>query len=221
MTGVTAILPMKGHSERVPGKNLRECAGRPLFHWVTESLLRADLVDTVVVDTDSDAIEEAVRTAFPIVRVHRRPQHLHGDLVAMHDVVAHVVAVTPGRIFLQTHATNPLLTPQTIDSALKTLGEDRSHDSLMSVTRLQSRFYFENGDPVNHDPAVLLRTQDVPPLLEENSNLYVASREVIERTGQRIGRHPLLFEMDPGEAIDIDTETDFEIAQRMLSERHG
>ena len=218
---VVGVIPMKGHSERVPGKNLRLIAGRPLFHWITGSLLDAALVDEVIVDTDSDEIEMAVKEAFPVVGVHRRPEHLLGDFVPMHDVVAHIARMVDHDHLLQTHSTNPLLAPQTIDRAIKTYLENGEHDSLMSVTSWRSRFYFPDGRPVNHDPAELIRTQDLSPLLEENSNLYLASVALTRETGRRVGKRPLLFEVDASESIDIDEQLDFEIAEFLLMRRHG
>lgn len=217
---VVGVIPMKGHSERVPGKNLRPIAGRPLFHWITESLLHAELVDEVLVDTDSDEIASAVSDAFPEVTVHRRPEHLHGDFVPMHDVVAEVARIVSHDHLLQTHSTNPLLTSRTIDEATKSYLEDGEHDSLMSVTPLRSRFYFDDGRPVNHDPGELIRTQDLPPVLEENSNIYLAPVALIREIGFRVGKRPLLFEVDASEAIDIDEELDFEIAEFLLRRRH-
>ena len=216
-----ALLPMKGNSERVPGKNLRDCAGKPLFHWVTEALLGAGRVDHVVVDTDSDDIEAAVCSVFPAVEVHRRPVHLHGDLVPMHDIVAHLVSVLEGDVFLQTHSTNPLLTSETIDRAVAAFEDRGDRDSLMSVTPWQTRFYRQDGTPVNHDPAVLLRTQDLDPIFEENSSLYIAPRQLVEATGRRVGPRPLLFPMDRQEATDIDEELDFLIAEHLLRRAHG
>jgi len=217
---VAALIPMKGHSERVPGKNLKPIAGKPLFHWITETLLGADAVDEVIVDTDSDEIEQAVITAFPSVVVHRRPQHLHGDMVPMHDVVAEVARLVDHDSVLQTHATNPLLRSSTVDTAIAAFLEPGAHDSLLSVTALQTRFYFRDGRPVNHDPAVLARTQDLDPIYEENSNIYIASRDLILSTGKRIGVKPLLFPMPREEAVDIDEELDFRVAEFLL-ERHG
>lgn len=218
---VIALVPMKGHSERVPGKNLRHIAGRPLFQWVTHALTQADLVDEVLVDTDSDEIEAAVRDDFPQVTIHRRPDHLIGDLVPMHDIVAHVAGIFDHDHLLQTHVTNPLLTSSTIDRAVTEFLDEGDHDSLMSVTPWHTRFYFRDGRPVNHDPAELLRTQDLPPLLEENSNLYLAPTQQIMETGLRIGKHPLLFEMAAAEAVDIDDELDFRIADFLLRERQS
>jgi len=218
---LVALLPMKGHSERVPGKNLKACAGKPLFHWVTEALLAARHVDRVVIDTDSDLICENVEEDFPTVEVHRRPAELQGDFVAMHDIVAHLVSVLDGDVFLQTHSTNPLLRAETIDAAIEAFRADTEHDSLMSVTPWQARFYGSDGAPINHDPNVLLRTQDLPPLYEENSNLYIAGRELIERTGLRVGPNPILFPMNRREAVDIDEPLDFTIAELLLMAHHG
>jgi len=217
-----AVVPMKGHSERVPGKNLRPIAGKPLFHWILGALLSSALVDEVMVDTDSDEIEAAVRTSYPDASIHRRPAHLHGDMVPMHDIVASIADEISHSTLLQTHSTNPLLTATTIDSAIHQFEQvlDR-HDSLLSVTAWQSRFFFADGRPVNHDPTELLRTQDLAPLLEENSNIYIAPTELIRRTRLRIGENPNLFQMDAAEAIDIDDQFDFELAEMLLERRNG
>lgn len=215
---IVALLPMKGHSERVPGKNLRLFAGRPLYRWVLETLLSVDEVSAVVVDTDSDEIAEDVNSAFPGVEVRERPADLRGDEVPMHDIVARFVAETPtGDVFLQTHSTNPLLAADTVSRAITAFVGEGDHDSLMGVTELHTRLYDHIGRPMNHDPEVLARTQDLPPVLEENSNLYLASREVIMSTGRRIGSNPLLFPIDRHEAIDIDEEIDFVLAECLAS----
>ncbi len=213
---VAGLLPMKGHSERVPGKNIRTIAGRPLFHWVAETLLAAEGIDEVIVDTDSDQIEAAVNSAFPSVTIHRRPDRLHGDLVPMHDIVADVASGTNHDVVLQTHSTNPLLRAETIDRALAAFAGPGDHDSLMSVTSWQTRFYFEDGRPINHDPTVLQRTQDLAPVFEENSNIYIAPVDLIVELGRRIGPKPLLFPIARQEAVDIDEELDFLIAEFLL-----
>jgi CMP-N-acetylneuraminic acid synthetase len=218
---VVALVPMKGHSERVPGKNLRQIAGKPLFCWIIETLQASKSVSRIVVDTDSEEIADATSTRFPDTQLHMRPQHLHGDFVPMHDIVAHLVSVLEGDVFLQTHSTNPLLKSQTVEAAVTAFLESTEHDSLFSVTPLHTRLFFSDGAPVNHDPEVLQRTQDLDPVYEENSSIYVVPRHVIEATGRRIGSRPLLFPMDRMEAIDIDEEVDFAIAQFLLERSYG
>jgi CMP-N-acetylneuraminic acid synthetase len=87
----------------------------------------------------------------------------------------------------------------------------------MSVTALQTRFYFADGRAVNHDPEVLARTQDLDPIYEENSNIYISPRQQIIDTGRRIGSRPKLFPMPRDQAIDIDEELDFLVAEFLLS----
>lgn len=212
---VVAFLPMRHASERVPGKNYRPLDGRPLFHHMVATLLACPEVERIVVDTDSPTVAEQCAAHFPSVRVIERPRHLRGGGVPMTEVLRHDAGVVAAAWYLQTHSTSPLLRPETISAGLRALAANLDrHDSLLSVTRWQTRLYDAAGEPVNHDPDVLLRTQDLPPLFEENSGLYVFTREQIAR-GRRFGRRPLLFEIDPLEAIDIDTESNFVLADAL------
>jgi CMP-N-acetylneuraminic acid synthetase len=122
--------------------------------------------------------------------------------------------------YLQTHSTNPLLRPETISKAVQTLIADYpAHDSLFSVTRLQSRLYDQHGHALNHDPNILLQTQNLPPVYEENSCIYIFTRENLERRRNRLGERPLMFEMNADEAWDIDEELDFSIADFLVQHR--
>jgi CMP-N-acetylneuraminic acid synthetase len=222
MTEIVALLPMKGHSERVTGKNLRPMAGRPLYHWIMGSLLATAAISEVVVDTDSEELADDVSANFGSVTIRERPEELRGDMVPMHDIVARFVSehATLDHV-LQTHATNPLLTSETLARAVETYLGDGSHDSLMSVTEKRVRLFDDRGRPLNHDPEVLLRTQDLAPVYEENSNIYIASRAVVTSTGMRIGADPLLFPIDRVESLDIDEEIDFTIVKCLLERRRG
>lgn len=211
---------MKGNSERVPGKNLRHLHGKPLFAHILSALLECGLITQVYVDTDSEEISSSVQSMFPTVHIIERPLHLRGDFVPMNDVLAHDVPHMQGQWILQTHATNPLLTSETIGRALELIGASRGrHDSLMSVTRLQTRLWWGPDRPVNHDPRTLQRTQDLDPIFEENSNLYVFDRTCIETNGSRIGGTPVFFEIDQLEGWDIDTESDFRVAEALMARR--
>jgi CMP-N-acetylneuraminic acid synthetase len=217
--GFVALVPMKGHSERVPGKNLRPIAGKPLCLWIVETLLGVPEVELVAVNTDDARIAALVR-ALPRVVVHDRPEAIRGDFVSMNRIIEDDLARLPGReLFLQTHATNPLLGARTVRRALAEFLARRGAgcDSLFSVTRHQARFYDAGGRALNHDPEALLRTQDLDPLFEENSCLYVFSRGSFAARGRRIGPAPGMFEMDPLEAVDIDDVRDFRLAEALLS----
>ena len=89
------------------------------------------------------------------------------------------------------------------------------------MTRMQARLWDGEGRPVNHDPSELRRTQDLSPMFVENSNLYIFSLESIRRRRNRIGERPLLFEIDPEEAWDIDEELDFQVAESLFRHKKG
>jgi len=212
---VTALLPMKGHSERVSNKNIRPFAGKPLFHHIASILEQSDRVKEIVINTDSDTIAKDAVSHFSKVRIIDRPREIRGDFVPMNDIIAHDVSVLEDSHFLQTHSTNPLLTLETLNQAIDTyFALPPEYDSLFSVTRLQTRLYWEDGRPVNHDPQELLRTQDLPPLFEENSNIYLFSKDSFAASGnKRIGNSPQMFEIASLEAMDIDTEENFILAE--------
>ena len=218
---VVALVPMKEHSERVPGKNTRPFCGRPLFEHILATLEETYAVDAVVVNTDSERIGADAVGSFPKVTVLERPEELCGDFVSMNKIIAHDIGEVPSDIYLQTHSTNPLLRPKTIGEALKAFVQAEKNDSLFSVNRMQSRFYDAEGRPINHDPEELLRTQDLRPVYEENSVLYAFTSESFLAMGRRIGRRPLLFETDRIESIDIDDEFTFRLAEMLASYARG
>lgn len=208
---------MRHHSQRVPGKNYRILAGKPLFHHIVETLLAAPGVGEIFVDTDSEPVMEGLRRQFPQVGIIPRPEHLRADDVPMNDILIYDTSQVQADFYLQTHSTNPLLKPETISRAIQLLMTNYpTYDSLFSVTRLQTRLYSQDGRAINHDPTVLIQTQDLPPVYEENSCLYLFTRENLVKRHHRIGEKPLMFEIDAAEAWDIDEELDFAITDFLL-----
>lgn len=213
-----ALVPMKAHSERVPEKNIREFAGRPLFHWILETLNEAATISEVVVNTDSERIAREAADLFGVT-VLWRPDHLLGDMVGIQPLIEWDLAHVQGSLFVQTHSTNPLVRAETVDRAVRRFDEQEEHDSLFTVTELYTRLYWADGRPVNHDPDHMMRTQDLEPILEENSCLYVFPRSTFERRGHRLGDRPLLMAIDSLEAVDIDEPADFEVAEALMRRR--
>jgi CMP-N-acetylneuraminic acid synthetase len=222
MTRIAAFVPMRHDSERVKGKNYRPLGGRPLYHHILSSLLACSHIDEVVIDTDSPLISAEAREAFPQVRVLPRPEHLLGGDVPMNAVLLHDVEEIDADLYLQTHSTNPLLRAGTIQAALDTFlaARDR-YDSLFTVTPLHTRLWTPDGAAINHDPDVLLRTQDLPPVMEENSCLYLFDAATLRGRGNRIGARPMLYSIDPHEAWDIDEELDWLVAEALFAQQEA
>ena len=209
---------MRHHSQRVPGKNYRPLAGKPLFHHIVETLLDVPQIAEVVVNTDSPEVRAGLREHFPAVRVIERPEHLRADDIPMNEILAHDMSQVEADLYLQTHSTNPLLSAETISGAIDTLlAQYPAYDSLFSVTRLQTRLWDQLSRAINHNPAVLLQTQDLPPVYEENSCIYIFKKETLLNRRNRLGERPLMFEIDAAEAWDIDEELDFEIVDFLMN----
>jgi len=215
MIKVTALLPMKGNSERVKDKNMKNFAGFPLYHAIVKSLLGSKYIEHIIIDTDSERIAQDAKNHFnDKVIIVDRPKEIQGDFVSMNEIIAYDLTQVEGEIFLQTHSTNPLLKVETIDSAIeKYLASIETFDSVFGVTKVQTRFYDQQANPINHNPKELLRTQDLEPYYEENSNLYIFSKtSFIQAENRRIGLRPQIFEINKLEAIDIDEPEDFTLA---------
>lgn len=217
---IVALVPMRHHSQRVPGKNYRLIAGKPLYAHIIETLLRVPEVSAILVDTDSDVILDGLAKNYPKVMRHLRSEALRADDISMNEILMNDTAKVEADLYLQTHSTNPLLKAETISRGIQALLKHYpAYDSLFAVTRRQVRYYDELGRPINHNPAILLQTQDLPPVFEENSCLYLFTRQILEARRNRLGERPMMFEIDPQEAWDVDNEVDFSIAEMMIKAR--
>jgi CMP-N-acetylneuraminic acid synthetase len=211
---------MRHHSQRVPGKNYRQLAGRPLYEHIISTLLVCPEISQVVVDTDSPPVIEGLRANFPQVQVLERPKYLCADQISMNEILAYDSSQVAADLYLQTHSTNPLLRSATISRAIQALlVEYPAYDSLFSVTPLQVRLWDQLGRAINHNPDILIQTQDLPPVYEENSCIYIFNRENLVRRRNRLGERPMLFPIEASEAWDIDEELDFAITDFLFSQQ--
>ncbi len=212
-----ALLPMKAHSARVKGKNFRIFAGKPLFRWILDTLLFVEEIEKIVINTDArEILKENGLVDTDRVLIRDRKPEICGDHVSMNLVIEDDLEAIDAETFVMTHTTNPLLSGPTLQEALqaynKGVAED-GKDSLFTVNEYQTRFYRDDGSAVNHDPNVLLPTQELEPWYEENSNLYIFTKNSFKATNARIGEAPILFPTPTLESADIDNATQWRIAE--------
>lgn len=216
---IKALIFMKKHSERVPEKNIRPLCGRPLFHWILESLSSSRYISEIIINTDSEEIAEDASKNFKVT-IHMRPDYLlHIQSDEANQIMAYDLGKSDGEFFIQSHSTNPLLQSETIDKAVESFFKQNECDSLFSVTPVQKRFFQKDGSAINHDPEKLIKTQELPVIFEENSCMYIFSRTVFFNRKNRLGHRPMLFPIDRFESIDIDEEFDFTIAEALMITR--
>jgi CMP-N-acetylneuraminic acid synthetase len=222
MPTIVALVPMRHHSQRVPGKNYRPLASKPLYQYIIETLLAVPEISSILVDTDSTPIIDGLHTNYPQVRIIERPEHLRADTIPMNEILTYDTEQIKADFYLQTHSTNPLLTAKTLSSGIQTfLTQIPVYDSMFSVTRLQTRLWDGLTRAINHNPAILLQTQDLPPVFEENSCFYLFTRANLLTRRNRLSERPLMIEIPRHEAVDIDDEFDFQLADIMMRARSG
>lgn len=218
---VVALLPMKANSERVKGKNFRNFAGKPLYRWMLDTLLSVEEIDCIVINTDArsilakDGLFESDR-----VIIRDRREEICGDMVSMNTIIEDDINNIESDVFLMTHTTNPLLNRASVKSAIsdfKNALQNGWADSLFTVNKVQDRFYDKNAVPINHDPNNLIRTQDLEPWYQENSNLYIFTKKSFVKTQARIGANPIMLETAPYESTDIDTPADWDLGEVMVA----
>ncbi|MDJ0953120.1 MAG: acylneuraminate cytidylyltransferase family protein [Acidimicrobiia bacterium] len=215
MRTIDIFIPLKGKSERVPGKNMRPFGGRPLFHTIVATLEAAERVGGIYIDTDSDVIAESA-AGFDTVTVVRRKDELLGHEISVNWLIKDFLVDHPHVEHLgQTHCTNPLLSAATIDAAVDAYFANDAVTSLFTVDRIQARLYDKAGEALNHNPEELLPTQDLDPIYLENSNLYLFERKAFFEEDARITSRTMMWEMDPYESVDIDEEKDFRMAEAL------
>ena len=217
---IKALLFMKEDSERVPNKNLRDFNGRPLFHWILETLSKSKYIEEIVINTDSDRIAEDSSKLFNAT-IHNRPDHLlELESDEPYQLLSHDLKIIEGEYFLNTHSTNPLLKIKSINKAIEIFFRNLdTFDSLFSATKFQKRFYYQDCKPINHDPRNLIKTQGLDAIFEEDSCIYLFTRKSFFGNLNRIGKQPKLFPIERVESIDIDNEFDFIFAESLMKQR--
>jgi N-acylneuraminate cytidylyltransferase len=225
MTRVLAIIPARGGSKGLPGKNLRQLNGQPLIVWSIQSALAAARVTDTVVSTDDEEIAAVARNSgaqVPFIR----PAHLATDDAPTEPVMLHAVETmeqTRGRydavVLLQ--PTSPLRLHGTLDRALAAY-EQASADSLVGVAE-SHLFFWQDGDPpqASYDYRNRPRRQDIPSAsrrYRETGSLYVTNRDLLMAEGNRLAGKVALFPMDEREQFEIDSQTDFAVLEALMKE---
>ena len=211
-----AILPIRAGSLRVKHKNITLINGKPLYMYIVNTLKNVDQIDKIIINTDYEIIKESFIND-PKVNVMDRDKKLRGNC-DINLVIQKVLEKSEGELFLQTHATNPLLSAETINSAIDYFQKHKDEfDSLFSVTKVQKRFWTENFVPINHSITEEPTTQNLEPMFEENSCIYIFSRTSFFKGQNRIGSKPCIFPIPKIDSVDIDDVEDMELVTKLIA----
>jgi CMP-N,N'-diacetyllegionaminic acid synthase len=221
------LIPARGGSKGLPGKNVRPLCGKPLIAWTAQAAAASAYLDAVVVSTDDDAIAAAAASAGAEVPF-MRPEHLAGDDAAMIDVVLHAIdsLAETGRVFdavVLLQPTSPLRATADIDAAIERLGDDRVR-AVVSVCPAEHSPLLAGELPPDGSLSKFLRPTDrtanrqsLPVFHRLNGAVYVARADWLRHERAFLGEGSFAYVMPAERSVDIDSELDFAIAECLLS----
>ena len=215
MGKIIAYVPIKEQSERVKNKNTREIKGKPLFYWLLNTLSQAKIIDKVIVNTDTENMREKISSYFSNIEIIIRPQHLKDGKLTGDDLIKNDLELfSYDDIIFLSHVTNPLLSVDTVEKAINEF-KNNDCDYLLSVIATQCRCFYKNKE-VNHDIKNMRNTQDLEPVMAENSSMCIFTRSESEKNNSRYGENPYMFPMPMLESGEIDYEEDWELTKLIM-----
>ncbi len=220
------IIPARGGSKSIPGKNLRALAGKPLLAWSIEHALGTPELGRVVVSTDDENIAHVAR-GYGAEVPFRRPAELATDEAPTEPVLTHALGhlmaeenYRPDAVILL-QATSPLRPPGALSRAIAQF-EARGSDCLVSACEIHPYLWRNQASPTPlYDVAKRPRRQDFRDeerLYEENGSIYITRTEILLAHENRLveGRVSM-FVMEREHSVDVDTVSDFALVEAMMA----
>lgn len=208
---IVAIMPIKLKNERCPGKNTRMLGTKPLLQYELDSLKETGLCDSINVYCSSEDVVPFLPEGVNFVK---RPEVLDLPTSNFSQIFETFMNEVDADIYVYAHATAPFITKETMENCINAV-KSGEYDSAFCALKLQD-YLWQDGKPLNFDATNIPRTQDLTPIYQETSGVYVFTKEVFEKKHRRIGDHPYVSEVSFKEAVDIDNPEDFTLAEKIV-----
>lgn len=226
---VLAIIPARGGSKGLPGKNIKELCGKPLIAWSIEQAKSCSDIDRIIVSTDDEEIAETAKK-YGAEAPFMRPAELANDTASTIDVIFHTInwlkehqEFQPEYILLL-QPTSPLRLAEDINGAIQML-KDKNAQAVVSVYETDHHPWWSNtlpeDDSMKHflRPEILnKRRQDLPVFYRLNGAIYLANTDYLHECNGFLGPDTFAYEMPKNRSIDIDSDIDFKLAGLLLEE---
>lgn len=209
------FIPSRLNSERVPFKNIKELGGIPLINYTVKAMNKVPSIDEVVIFASEDSICKHIEHGLKY-KFLERPKSLDSQEAKIQDIIAEFLKKDNADTIVLLHITSPFLKPQTIAECIDKVNSGE-YDSAFTAYQVK-KFCWFGGKPLNYSlGSSTPRTQDIDPVIVEQSSLYVFKRELFEKTGQRISQNAYIKFIDHFEGHDIDTPEDFKVAELIVN----
>jgi len=226
---VLGIIPARGGSKGIPGKNIRLLAGKPLIHYTIEAALKSSLTTTIVVSTDSEEILNIARQHKGIETPFLRPAELALDDTPSNAVVQHAVNYyeKSGKQFdfiCLLQPTSPFRKDGLIDKTIRRIIECGG-DSLITCRKVPTKYNphwtFEMNanflSVATGEKNIIARRQDLPACWHRDGKVYIATPQLIKQ-GKLLGNKLVCFENDDEPDVNIDTSEDWNLAEKIFQD---
>lgn len=207
---IVAVVPIKLNNERLPGKNTKCLKGRPLISYILETLAETKKCQHIFVYCSQESIVPYLTDGAELLK---RNAILDEPTSNFTQIFESLIEQIDADIYVYAHATAPFLSKETVGECICAV-ESGEYDSAFTAVRIQD-FLWKDGEPLNFDAQNLPRSQDLEPIYRETSGLWVLRKEVFLEYKRRIGINPYIAEISFKEAIDINTQEDFDVAEIM------
>lgn len=223
---VLAIIPARGGSKGLPGKNIKPLDGKPLIAWTIELALQSSYIDDVVVSTDDIAIADiSVKAGARIPFM--RPTQLATDSALTVDVLLHCLERLPDHfdLLVVLQPTSPLRKLKTLDECISRCAQ--TNQPVISVTenpKALEWMFFRKGERlhnVTEKPVIPTRRQECTPVYYVDGNVYCIAVSDFKKTRRLFDNTTLSVISQQGESIDIDTMSDFEYCEYLIKRKHN
>ena len=208
---IVAVMPIKLINERCPGKNIRLLGNKPLLAYELDSLKATGLCDNINVFCSDEAVRAYLPDGINFIKRHNSLDQPTANFTQIFDSFIKLVAAD---IYVYAHATAPFITVDTMRQCIEAV-KSGEYDSAFCARRLHD-YLWQDGEPLNFDATNLPRTQDLKPIYQETSGVYVFKKEVYTKYKRRIGKKPFIKEVSFKESVDIDTVEDFTLAELLV-----
>ena len=208
---IVAIMPIKLKNERCPGKNTRMLGEKPLLRYELENLANTKLCDSINVYCSDEAVIPYLPNGVTFLK---RPSFLDLPTSNFTQIFENFIKTIEAEIYVYAHATAPFITVRTMTQCIEAVASGK-YDSAFCAVKLQD-YLWQDGSPLNFDASNIPRTQDLVPIYQETSGVYVFTGDVFKKYRRRIGGSPFIKEVTYKEAVYIDDVRDFELAEALL-----
>lgn len=205
-------MPIKLKNERCPGKNTRLLGDKPLLQYELDSLKETGLCDEINVYCSDEAVVPFLPEGVNFIR---RSKELDLPTSNFTQIFTCFMNEKNADVYVYAHATAPFVTVDTMKQCIEAVVSGE-YDSAFCAEKLQD-YLWQDGKPLNFDATNVPRTQDLKPIFQETSGVYVFTKDVFEKYNRRIGMKPFIKEVSFREAVDIDNPEDFQLAEVMLN----